>query len=205
MKILFQGDSITDGSRDRSDPHNIGWGYAFYATRYLRERHPEMDFEFLNFGISGNQSSDLVGRWTTDCIDWQPDIVSVMIGVNDTWHRAHDRQWLSDEQFEANYRNLLERVKKETNAKIIMMEQFLIPSDDKEYFREDINPKIMITRKLAREYADVYVPLDGYFAAACVEKDPWFWSEDGVHPNNNGSALIARHYADAVDKLLADM
>jgi len=132
MKILFQGDSITDGGRDRNNPHNIGWGYAFYAARYLKERHPETDFEFLNFGISGNQSSDLVGRWTTDCIDWQPDIVSVMIGVNDTWHRAHNRQWLSDEQFEENYRSLLERVKKETNAKIIMMEQFLLPSDDKE-------------------------------------------------------------------------
>jgi lysophospholipase L1-like esterase len=205
MKILFQGDSITDGGRDRNDPHSVGWGYALYATRYLRERHPDMEFEFLNFGISGNQTSDLVGRWTTDCIEWQPDVVSIMIGVNDTWHRAHNREWLSNEQFEANYRNLLERIKNETNAKIIMMEQFLLPTDDKEYFREDINPKIMITRKLAREFADVYVPIDGYFAAACVERDSLYWSDDGVHPNNNGSALIARHYADAVDKILENM
>ncbi len=205
MRILFQGDSITDGSRDRSDPHNVGWGYTLYASRYIKERHPEIDFEFLNFGIAGNQSSDLVGRWTTDCIDWQPDVVSVMIGVNDTWHRAHDRAWLSDEQFEANYRNILERVKKETNAKIIMLEQFLLPSVDKEYFREDVNPKIMITRKLAREFADVYVPVDGLFAAACVERDSLFWSEDAVHPNNNGSAFIGHLYADAFDKILEKM
>lgn len=205
MKILFQGDSITDGGRDRNNPHNVGWGYALYATRYLRERHPDMDFEFLNFGIAGNQSSDLVGRWTTDCIEWQPDIVSIMIGVNDTWHRAHNREWLSNEQFEANYRNLLERVKNETNAKIIILEQFLLPTDDKEYFREDINPKIMIARKLAREFADVYVPIDGYFAAACVERDSLYWSDDGVHPNNNGCALIAGHYADAVDKIIEKM
>ncbi len=205
MKILFQGDSITDGGRDRNDPHNIGWGFTLYATRYITARHPEMDFEFLNFGIAGNQSSDLVGRWTTDCIEHQPDVVSVMIGVNDTWHRAHNRQWLSDDQFEENYRNILERVKKETNAKIIIMEQFLLPTEDKEYFREDMNPKIMITRKLAREYADVYIPLDGYFAAACVEKDSLFWSEDGVHPNNNGAALMGRHFADALDKIIENM
>ncbi len=202
MRILFQGDSITDGSRDRSDPHNIGWGYGLYATRYLRARHPDIDFEFLNFGISGNKSDDLVGRWTTDCIEWQPDIVSVMIGVNDTWHHCADRSWISDEEFESNYRNILERTKKETNAKIIMMEQFLLPTEDKEYFREDVNPKIMVTRKLAREFANVYIPLDGIFAAACVEQESLFWSEDGVHPNNNGSALIAHYYADAVDKLL---
>ena len=205
MKILFQGDSITDGGRDRNDPHSIGWGYTLYATRYIKERHPDMEFEFLNFGIAGNQSSDLVGRWTTDCIDWQPDVVSIMIGVNDTWHRAHNREWLSNEQFEANYRNLLERIKNETNAKIIMMEQFLLPSDDKEYFREDINPKIMITRKLAREFADVYVPIDGYFAAACVERDSLYWSDDAVHPNNNGCALIGHHYADAIDKIIEKM
>lgn len=205
MKILFQGDSITDGSRDRSDPHNIGWGYTLYASRYIKARHPEIDFEFLNFGISGNKSDDLVSRWTTDCIEWQPDVVSVMIGVNDTWHHCGDRSWIPDQVFEANYRNILERTKKETNAKIIMMEQFLLPTEDKEFFREDVNPKIMITRKLAREFADVYIPVDGLFAAACVEKASLFWSEDGVHPNNNGSAFIGHHYADAFDKLLAKM
>ena len=202
MKILFQGDSITDGCRDRRLPHNIGWGYPLYATRYIKERHPDMEFEFLNFGISGNQTYDLVCRWTTDCIEWQPDIVSILVGVNDTWHRAHDRQGLSDEAFEENYRTLLERVKNETNAKIIILEQFLLPSVDKEYFREDINPKIMITRKLAREYADVYVPTDGLFAAKCVERDSLYWSEDAVHPNNNGSAFIGNLYADAVDQVL---
>lgn len=205
MKILFQGDSITDGGRDRNDPHKIGWGYALYASRFIRERHPEMEFEFINCGISGNKTDDLVGRWTEDCINWQPDVVSIMIGVNDTWHRVANRDWISNEVFEANYRTLLERIKNETNARIIMMEQFLLPSEDKEFFREDINPKIMITRKLAREFADVYVPIDGYFAAACIDHDPIYWSEDAVHPNNNGCHLIAHHYADAFDRVLEKM
>ena len=205
MRILFQGDSITDGGRNRNDPHSVGWGYTLYASRYIMERHPDIDFEFLNFGIAGNQSSDLVGRWTTDCIEWQPDIVSIMIGVNDTWHRAHNREWLSNEQFEANYRNLLERVKNETNAKIIMMEQFLLPTDDKEYFREDINPKIMITRKLAREFADVYVPTDGLLASAYIGNEPTAFAADGVHPTAFGADYIGKIYCEYMKKIIDKM
>lgn len=206
LKILFQGDSITDGCRDRSDPHNVGWGYALYVTRYLRARHPDIDFEFINLGISGNQTSDLVGRWTTDCIEIQPDIMSVMIGVNDTWHRSSDRNWLPNEQFEANLRNILERTKNETNAKIIMLEQFLLPSPwEKDYFHEDIDPKLQITRKLAREYADIYVPIDGLLAAECVQRDGLYWSVDEVHPNDNLAAFISKHYCDAFDKVLEKM
>ena len=206
LKVLFQGDSITDGCRNRNDPHSIGWGYALYATRYLRERHPEIEFEFLNFGIAGNTSADLVGRWTTDCIEHQPDIVSVMIGVNDTWHHAGDRSWIPHEQFEANYRNILERTKNETSARIIILEQYLLPSPgSKDYFREDIDPKIHITRKMAREYADVFVPTDGLIAAELIDRDVLYWSEDEVHPNDNLAAFIAKLYCDAFDKVLEKM
>lgn len=206
LKVLFQGDSITDGGRDRNDAHKIGWGYALYASRFLRARHPEIEFEFLNFGISGNKSDDLVGRWTTDCIEHQPDVVSVMIGVNDTWHHADTRNWLPNEVFEENYRNILERTKKETNAKIIVLEQYLLPSPwEKDFFREDIDPKILIARKVAREYADVYVPIDGLLAAELVDHDGLYWSVDEVHPNDNLAAFIAKHYCDAFDKILKKM
>lgn len=206
LKVLFQGDSITDGGRDRNDPHVVGWGYVLYATRFLRERHPEIEFEFLNFGISGNKSDDLVGRWTTDCIEHKPDVVSVMIGVNDTWHHAGDKSWVPNEVFEANCRNILERTKNEVGAKIIMLEQYLLPSPgDKDFFREDIDPKIQVTRKLAREYADVYVPTDGLIAAQCIDHDPLYWSEDAVHPNDNLAVYIAKLYCDAFEKILRKM
>ncbi len=206
LKVLFQGDSITDGGRDRSNPHSIGWGYALFATRYLRERHPEIEFEFFNLGISGNKSEDLVARWTADCIEHQPDIVSVMIGVNDTWHHAADKSWISNEQFEANYRNILERTKNELGAKIIVLEQYLLPSPwEKDFFREDIDPKILVSRKVAREFADVYVPVDGLLAAELIDRDGLYWSEDEVHPNENLAAFIAKLYCDAFDKVLAKM
>ncbi len=202
MKILFQGDSITDAGRDRNDIHNLGNGYPFYAAKFIREENPDIDFEFVNLGISGNQTIDLVNRLQTDFVDIQPDLVSIHIGVNDTWHRAGNRAWLGNDAFEANYRRVLTEIKEKTNAKILMIEQFLLPVADKEFFRADLNGKIDVERKLAREFADYYIPLDGLMAKACVEKDMYYWSEDGVHPNDNGSEYIGRIYADAFNKMM---
>lgn len=205
MKLLFQGDSITDAGRDRSDYHNMGQGYPLYATDLIKERHPEMDIEFINLSISGNQTIDLVNRLQNDFIDINPDVVSIMIGVNDTWHRAENRSWLDNEEFEKRYRTVLSAIKEKTNAKIIILEQYLLPDDGKDYFREDLNGKIDITRKLAREFADVYVPTDGLLAKACLEEDSKHWSDDGVHPNKNGAEFIGKLYADAFDELLVKM
>ncbi len=205
MKILFQGDSITDAGRDRSDPHNLGPGYPFYAAENISKNHPDMDFEFVNLGISGNQTKDLVERLQNDFIDIQPDVVSIHIGVNDTWHHAADKSWIPNDVFEKNYRTVLEAIKTKTNAKIIMIEQYLLPNDEKDFFREDLNGKIDVERKLAREFADVYVPLDGILAKACLEQPSTYWSDDGVHPNKNGSQFIGKVYADAFDELLGKM
>lgn len=200
MRLLFQGDSITDAGRDRSDYHNLGNGYPKYAAANISQKYS--DIEFINLGISGDQTKDLVARIKPDFIDIKPDIISILIGVNDTWHYASDRNWLSNQKYEEQYRFVLDRIKKDTNAKIIMIEQFLLPADDKDFFREDLNPKIDITRKLAREYADVYIPLDGIFAKALLEYPSKHWSDDGVHPNANGSEFIGRIYAEAFDELM---
>lgn len=202
MKILFQGDSITDAGRDRSDCHNLGNGYPKYAAELIAKAFPDTQFEFVNLGISGNQTRNLVERLQSDFVDIQPDLCSIHIGVNDTWHRAGNREWLDNDIFESNYRTVLSALKEKTNAKIIIIEQFLLPAEDKLYFREDLNPKIDITRKLAREFADVFIPLDGLFAAACIDNDYTHWSPDGVHPNDNGSRFIGKLYCDAVKKII---
>jgi len=201
MRILFQGDSITDAGRDRSDPHNLGPGYPKYAAQYIRQQHPGMDLEFINLGIGGNQTKDLVARWQTDCIDLKPDLVSIHIGVNDTWHHAPNRDWIPNDVYESRYRSILTDIKTKTSAKIMILEQFLLPVPDKEFFRVDLDPKIQITRKLAREFADIFIPADGLFAAACVGQDMYHWSPDGVHPNENGSAFMGKLYAEAFSKL----
>ena len=202
MKILFQGDSITDAGRDYSDIHNLGNGYPKYAAENIVEAFPDVNFEFVNLGISGNQTKDLVARLEKDFVEIQPDLVSIMIGVNDTWHHAADRSWISSEQFEENYRTVLEAIKTRTNAKILIIEPFLVPVEDKLFFREDLDPKIQIIRKLAREYADAYLPIDGLLAAAYLGVEPTEYAADGVHPTEEGARFIADYYLEAVCDLI---
>ena len=202
MKILFQGDSITDAWRDRENMHDLGKGYALYAAQYIRELYPDKSFEFINLGIGGDQTKDLVARLQSDFVDIQPDIVSILVGVNDTWHHAEGRNWLPDAVFEERYRTILTTLREKTTAKILLMEPFLIPVEDKLYFREDLDPKIQIIRKLAREYADVYLPTDGLLAAAFVGDDPVSYAEDGVHPTEKGAQYIGRLYASYIAPLI---
>lgn len=206
IRLLFQGDSITDAGRSYEDPHLLGNGYVKYAAQYLQARYPDIEFEFINLGISGNQTKDLVTRLDRDFVEVCPDIVSILIGINDVWHHAEDRSWIPEEVFEERYRTVLQAMKEKTSARIMMMEPFLIPVEDKLYFREDLYKKIEIVRKLAREYADVYLPTDGLLCAAFVGDDPLSFAADGVHPTDKGAQFIgmlyAQYMAQIVDKMV---
>lgn len=204
MKVLFQGDSITDAGRDRKDIHNLGNGYPFYAAELIKRKYPEDDFEFINLGVSGDQTDNLVKRLKKDFIDIKPDIVSIMIGVNDTWHRANGKKWLDNEIYESNYRKVLSEIKAQTNARIMILEQYVLPDNGKDFFREDLDFKIDITRKLAREYADVFVPTDAILAKALLKYPVSQFSDDGVHPNRSGSEFIGGLYAEAFNEFMGD-
>ena len=207
MKILFQGDSITDAGRDYRNYHNLGAGYPYYAAEHIREEYPDEDFEFINFGIGGNRTSQLFDRIYTDCIAFQPDIVSVLIGINDIWHRyGRGKIATTDAQFALNYRCILERLKKETNAKIVILAPFLLDAPGKEHMREDLKTFLPIVRELAEEFADVYIPLDERFEEALkTQPEPLYYSADGVHPNDNGRMFIGKIYAEAVSPLIKEL
>lgn len=194
IRLLFQGDSITDAGRSYEDPHLLGEGYVKYAAQYLRQAYPQVEFEFINLGISGNQTKDLVARLDKDFVQIQPDIVSIMIGINDVWHHAEDRSWIPDEVFEQRYRTVLDAIR-QMGARLMILEPFLIPAEDKLFFREDLYKKIEIVRKLAREYADVFMPTDGLLCAAFIGDDPLTFAADGVHPTAKGAEFIGRLYA----------
>ena len=204
MKILFQGDSITDAGRDKRNYHELGAGYPKFAAEYIKEAFPETDFEFINFGISGNRTDQLFDRLYTDGIAFEPDIISILIGINDVWHRyGASKITTTDAQIETNYRAILERLKKETKAKIVILCPFLLDDESKEYWRVEVDRVIAIVRKLADEFADVYIPLDLLFEEALkTQPEPKFYSADGVHPNDNGRAFIGKHYADAIKPLI---
>lgn len=202
VKLLFQGDSITDAGRKYDDIHDLGNGYPKYAAKFLEEKFPEVEFEFIDLGISGNQTKDLVARLEKDFVDINPDIVSILIGINDVWHHAAEKDWIPDEVFEERYRTVLTAIKEKTSAKIMMIEPFLIPVEDKLFFREDLYKKIEIERKLAREFADVYIPLDGLLASAYANDDPLSFAADGVHPTAKGAEYIGKLYAEYISEFI---
>ena len=204
VKILFQGDSITDAGRDRRNYHNLGNGYPKYAAELIAANHQDVDFEFINFGISGNRTCQLFDRLYPDAIAFQPDVISILIGINDIWHRyGANKISTSNEQIETNYRAILTSLKKNTNAKIVMLSPYLLDCDDKEAMRSDLVSVLDIIRRLADEFADVYVPLDIHFEEAIKNApEKLYYSADGVHPNENGARFIGKLYAEAIEKLL---
>ncbi len=207
MKILFQGDSITDAGRDKRNYHNMGKGYPLYATQHITEAFPETDFEFINFGIGGNRTSQLFDRLYKDAIEFQPDIISVLIGINDIWHRyGSEKIATTDEQFATNYRAILTRLKKETNAKIVMLCPYVLDHESKEIFKPDLARFLPIIHQLAEEFADAYVPLNELFDEAIkTQPEPLYYSADGVHPNENGSRFIGKHYYEAIAPIIRSL
>ena len=204
MKILFQGDSVTDAGRDRSNPADMGEGYPKFASAMIQDSYPDGSFEFVNLGISGNRTEHLVARLESDFIEIQPDIVSIMIGINDVWHHyAHEFVETTDEQFEKNYRIVLDAIKSRTNARILMIQPFLLETVDpaKQELCEELARKQTIIEKLAAEYADGYLDLDTVLHTE-TDEAPAYYSADGVHPTPDGACYIGEAYLRAIAPLI---
>ncbi len=189
--ILFQGDSITDCGRKRGEPYSLGDGYVKLVTKILADRYSQSNLKFVNRGISGDKIRDLHLRWDTECLDLKPDMLSILIGVNDTLITPA-------ELFEEEYRLLLKRTTEALNSKIILCEPFLLLGDDNAY-REDLNPKIEIVHKLSEEFGTLLLPLDKIFRESCSLHSPEYWAPDGVHPTPAGHTLIAKSWVEYVD------
>ncbi|HML47845.1 MAG TPA: SGNH/GDSL hydrolase family protein [Clostridia bacterium] len=191
--LLFQGDSVTDCGRSREDDAQLGSGYVMQIAARLAAQYPEMKLRALNRGVSGNRAADLAARWDADCVALKPDVITILIGINDTWRRYDRNDPTGAEAYRASYETLLRRARTETSAReIVLMDPFVLPTPpDRIAWREDLNPRIDIVRDLARAYGALYVPLDGLFAAASCKADCAVWARDGVHPTPAGHALIA--------------
>lgn len=198
--VLFQGDSITDAGRSRTNDDEMGKGYPHMIAAFFSAKYPEKNVKFINRGISGNRVKDLQARWKEDCIDLKPDWASILIGINDCWRRYDRNDPTTAEDYEKGYRDILTRTIAETNARLILCEPFVLPvPEDRKKWREDLDPKIQVVRQLAREFNAIYIPLDGIFAAACTKREPAFWAADGVHPTSAGHALIATEWLKTIE------
>ena len=190
--ILFTGDSITDCGRSRENSAQLGGGYVAITAAHLQARLASPKLTIYNRGISGNRVVDLLGRYDADLLALKPTVISILIGVNDTWRRFDANDPTDAATYEGYYRTLLEKIAKDLKARVVLLEPFLlhVPAD-RFAWREDLNPKIDVVRKLAIEFGAELLPLDGLFAQAATQAPPAYWAGDGVHPTAAGHALMA--------------
>ncbi len=209
MKILFQGDSITDGNRYKSNAwdknHQIGHSYVYIITGLLGMKYPEKHYEFINKGISGNQTTQLLARWENDCLAIEPDLLSVLVGVNDCLFASPaGKSDLSAAKYEENYRKMLQLVRERNpEVKLVLLEPFAdIENQQGVASSATIRAAILrseqkIVRKLAKEFDAIFVPLQSVFDEAMKLREPSYFIWDGTHPTEAGHALIAREWLKA--------
>ena len=196
--ILFQGDSITDAGRTGGDPAGLGNGYP----KLVAERLCDPNWDVVNRGVSGNRVRDLVNRWKEDCLVLRPDVLTILIGINNCWRKYDSNDETPIADFERDYVFLLDQVRANTEAKIILMEPFVLPyPDDRRTWRETLDPEIQTVRALAREYKTRLIPLDALFAKASLEYGCAALAADGVPPTELGHRLIADAWLEEFETL----
>jgi len=207
MKVLFYGDSITDAGRDFGKLYGedaMGHGYVKYAAVGLKERGLS-DEEIVNRGISGNRIVDLYARIKVDCWNHNPDLISILIGVNDVWHEIGGNNGVELDRFEKVYRMLIEDTKKALpNVKMMLCEPFvLMGSATREAFDrfEAVYQYAEVVKKLANEYGLYFLPLQEALDKASNDADTQTYLADGVHPAEAGAKLIASEWLKAFDNI----
>lgn len=204
MKILFQGDSITDAFRkpEEINPgYQLGNGYAFLAASCLAAKYPDRGWEFVNRGISGSKVADLTTRWQADVLDIAPDLLSLLIGVNDTISGDGSPGREDDERFLDTYVSLLETVRLNLpRARILLLEPFLLETGEvTAAWKEHLRVRQEGIARIAAERKLPLVPLQKILDQACERAPAGYWAYDGIHPTHAGAQLIANAWLEAAE------
>ena len=199
MRVLFQGDSITDAGRSRENNEGMGAGYPHLLKAALGFEEAGK-YEFFNRGISGNRVVDLYARIKTDIINIKPDVMSILIGVNDVWHElAESPNGVDADKYFKIYDMLISEVKAALpDIKIMIMEPFVLKASATEanwdYFDKEVKLRAQMAKKIAEKYGLAYMPLQDGFDALCKKAEPSYWLKDGVHPTEMGHEFIKNEW-----------
>jgi len=211
LTILFQGDSVTDGGRKRDSYYaNNTWGglgssYVFPVVSELLGSNPTSNIRCYNRGISGNKVFQLSNRWEEDCLQIRPDVLSILIGVNDFWHTLSHNYKGTAKSYEDDFRKLLDRTRKELpDVKLMICEPFAIKGgtaiDEEKWF-----PAFMAyqnaAKKIASDYNAHWVPFQKTFDNALKIAPVYYWCADGVHPSLGGGELMAKTWLEIFGKI----
>ncbi len=204
--ILFQGDSITDMGRSRKDavtPNNqeaLGIGYAWLAAAEALVDHPKEGLTIYNRGISGNKVYQLAERWQAECLDLKPNLLSILIGVNDFWHTLDGKYRGTVEIYEKDYRALVERTLKALpKVKLVICEPFVLRYGHvNEKWFPDFDGYRAAAKRVAETFHAAFVPFQTMFDEAIQYAPPNHWAADGVHPTPAGASLMAHNWLKTV-------
>ena len=209
LTVLFQGDSITDGnrSRDKDWNHVMGHGYGCLIASRLWYDYPHRNLMFYNRGVSGNRIKDLEARWQKDALDLKPDVISILVGVNDVNAIINNAGPESIEQFEETYKRILDKTKEALpHTQIVLCEPFIFQlghvNVKTEIWQTEIRKQQATVRQLAKTYHAIFVEMQEPFNNACKKAPASYWIWDGIHPMPAGHELMARLWINEVKKIL---
>jgi lysophospholipase L1-like esterase len=204
--VLMQGDSITDAGRDKSNNTAntfpmLGNGYSLFIAGQLLVKHADKQLKIYNRGISGNKVYQLRERWEIECLAFMPDVLSILIGVNDYWHTLGGGYKGTAEVYENDYRELLSYTKQKLpDIQFVICEPFALKGgsaiEDEKWFPK-FDQYRQIAKKLASEFNAVFVPFQTGFDAALKQASARYWAYDGVHPDLPGRQFMANMWLEA--------
>ncbi|HEY9258064.1 SGNH/GDSL hydrolase family protein [Chitinophaga sp.] len=204
--VLFQGDSITDAGRkrDNDQPNSggaLGGGYALMAASELLLKNADRNLKVYNKGISGNKVFQLADRWDIDCLSIKPDVLSILVGVNDFWHTLNGNYKGTVQTYREDYDKLLAHTKEQLpDVQLIIGEPFAVTGvkavDEKWYPAFD--EYRAVARALADKYQAIFIPYQAVFDKAQKSAPGAYWTGDGVHPSVAGAQLMAEAWLQCV-------
>jgi acyl-CoA thioesterase-1 len=199
--ILFIGDSITDAGRHQ-DPEHLGFGFVRMAAAELATQGDARPV--INAGVGGDRTVDLRARWETDALDPAPELLTVYVGINDTWRRYDDDDPTSADDFAATYWTLLDDAQERLSPRMILVEPFVMPvtSEQQRWGAEDLDAKRRVVADLAAQFGAAFVPLQSLLMDAAEQNGgAAAIAADGVHPTELGATLIAGAWLNAAASL----
>jgi len=200
--ILFTGDSITDCERLMPGLGPFGNGYVNFTANLLLAKFPQLNLRIINTGIGGDTSRDLAARWRKACLKHKPDILSILIGINDLWRQHEGPQNLSyavyPYEYESNCRQILQQVKQRCDCRLILLEPFMFCDNPENQMFIGLKAYLDIVHQLAEDFGAILVPLQDRINTIIGQVRPAKWSDDMVHPYTWAHAWICRQWFEAV-------
>ncbi|MBN1360129.1 MAG: SGNH/GDSL hydrolase family protein [Sedimentisphaerales bacterium] len=195
-RIVFIGDSITDAERHRRAYEPLGFGYVHFVGYALLAKYPHLDLDIVNRGVSGDTVADMAARWPRDCLALRPNLLSVLIGINDIWRSVMEpnRKASTPQAYGVTYDRLLSQARQQCDCRIVLAEPFLFDNDPHNPVRQALESYRAVVRTLAEKHDAVPVALQQHLDERIVHVPPARWSQDTVHPYLWAHAWIAQQW-----------